>query len=103
MTSVTVGGLPNNPHRSRPRLFVRAVGGHRPEPLTTQGFLGFPHRRHPANRPGRAATVHAQLEAIADAVRQLPTADVDPDYLMTVGQVAETVKVMPCASCRPPT
>jgi excisionase family DNA binding protein len=37
-------------------------------------------------------TVHTQLEAIAGAVRQLSTA-VNPDDLMTVGQVAETVKV----------
>jgi excisionase family DNA binding protein len=38
-------------------------------------------------------TVHTQLEAIADAVRQLSTADVNPEDLMTVAQVAESVKV----------
>jgi excisionase family DNA binding protein len=38
-------------------------------------------------------TVHTQLEAIADAVRQLSTADANPDELMTVKQVAETAKV----------
>jgi excisionase family DNA binding protein len=37
--------------------------------------------------------VHTQLEAIAGAVRQLSTAGANPDELMTVGQVAETVKV----------
>jgi excisionase family DNA binding protein len=37
--------------------------------------------------------VHTQLEAIAGAVRQLSTAAVNPDDLMTVGQVAEIAKV----------
>lgn len=37
-------------------------------------------------------TAHTQLGAIADAVRQLSTADVNPDEPMTVEQVAESVK-----------
>jgi hypothetical protein len=37
--------------------------------------------------------VHTQLEAISDSVRQLSTANVNPDELMTVEQVAETLKV----------
>ena len=39
-------------------------------------------------------TVHTQLAAIADAVRQLSTADVNPDEPMTVEQVAKSVKVV---------
>lgn len=39
--------------------------------------------------------MHTQLEAIAAAVRQLSTAGVNPDELMTVGQVAEIAKLAP--------
>ena len=37
--------------------------------------------------------MHTQLEVIAGAVRQLSTAALAPNELMTVGQVANTVKV----------
>ena len=40
-------------------------------------------------------TVHAQLQAIADAVRQQATPSTNPDEMMTVDQVAEAVKVIP--------
>lgn len=39
--------------------------------------------------------MQAQLEAIADAVRQLSTADLNRDGLMTVEQVADAMKVSP--------